>query len=128
MFLGIGSCDYAVMSAQAMSENPVKTHSATGLSNSIAAGQISYFYGMRGPSMAIDTACSSALAAVHLAVNSLRSGECRMALATSVSIISSPESSVIVCKARMVSPDSKCKTFDASADGYARGEAAAHWC
>jgi acyl transferase domain-containing protein len=72
--------------------------------------------------MAVDTACSSSLVAVHLASQSLRNGDCRMALAGGVNLILSPEITINSSRARMMAPDGRCKTFDASADGYVRGE------
>jgi len=70
----------------------------------------------------LDTACSSSLVAVHLACQSLRSGECRLALAGGVNVILSPETTITASKARMLAPDGRCKTFDARADGFVRGE------
>ena len=72
--------------------------------------------------MAVDTACSASLVAVHLACHSLRSGECTLALAGGVNLILSPEANINFSKSRMLAPDGRCKTFDASADGYVRGE------
>ena len=89
---------------------------------SVAAGRISYILGLQGPSLAVDTACSSSLVAVHLACQSLRSGECRLALAGGVNLMLSPDVNVLLSKGRMLAPDGRCKTFDAAADGYVRGE------
>ena len=72
--------------------------------------------------MAIDTACSSSLVAVHLACQSLRSGECRMALAGGVNLILAPETTIILSRAHMMAPDGRCKAFDARADGFVRAE------
>ena len=122
VFVGMSASDFAVMAVQAMRQNEARAHTATGISPSIAAGHISYFFGLRGPCMAIDTACSSALTAIHLAIESLRKRESSAALAGSVNLILSPDGNIMVCKARMLSPDGRCKTFDAGADGYARSE------
>jgi acyl transferase domain-containing protein/NADPH:quinone reductase-like Zn-dependent oxidoreductase/nucleoside-diphosphate-sugar epimerase/acyl carrier protein len=125
VFVGMSSGDYGVMAVQAMRQSAARNHTATGISSSIAAGHISYFLGLRGPCMALDTACSSALTSIHLAVESLRKGESTAALAGSVNLILAPDGNIIVCKARMLAPDGRCKTFDASADGYARSEGCA---
>jgi acyl transferase domain-containing protein len=77
---------------------------------------------LRGPSLAVDTACSSSLVAVHLACRSLRSGECDLALAGGVNLIIAPELTIAFSHARMMAADGRCKTFDAAADGYVRGE------
>ena len=91
---------------------------------SIAANRLSYVFDFRGPSMAIDTACSSSLVAVHLACRSLRDGECTLALAGGVNVILSPALAINFTKAGVMAPDGRCKTFDAGADGYVRGEGA----
>jgi acyl transferase domain-containing protein/NADPH:quinone reductase-like Zn-dependent oxidoreductase/acyl carrier protein len=122
VFIGLTAGDFGVMAIQAMRENAARTHTATGISPSIAAGHISYFLGLRGPCMAVDTACSSALTAIHLAADSLRKGESTMALAGAINLILAPDGNIMVCKARMLAPDGHCKTFDAAADGYARSE------
>src|SRR3546814_20725619 len=72
--------------------------------------------------MAIDTACSSSLVATHLAVQSLRNRECGLALVAGVNLMLAPDITINFCQGRMLSPDGRCKTFDAAADGYVRGE------
>ena len=103
----------------------VDTYLASGNSHAVAAGRLSYVLGLRGPAMTMDTACSSALLAVHTACNSLRLGECDAALAGGVLLILTPGSHVSACKARLLSPDGHCKTFDDAADGYVRAEGCA---
>ncbi|MFD2201720.1 SDR family NAD(P)-dependent oxidoreductase [Shivajiella indica] len=100
----------------------ISSHSGTGAALSIAANRISYFYNFKGPSISVDTACSSSLAAVHLACQSLRNGECPMALAGGVNIILSPVHSIAFTKAGVLSQEGRCKTFDSEANGYVRGE------
>ena len=100
----------------------VTAHDSTGQATSAAAGRLSYALGFKGPSMAIDTACSSSLVAIHLACQALRAGECQVAVAGGVNVILAPEITISFCKTRMLSPTGRCKTFDARADGYVRGE------
>ena len=102
----------------------VDAYTGTGNALSIAANRLSYFYDFHGPSMAIDTACSSSLVAVHLACRSLRDGECTVALAGGVNVILSPALMINFTKDRLMAPDGRCKTFDAGADGFVRGEGA----
>ncbi|HEY4002272.1 MAG TPA: polyketide synthase, partial [Candidatus Xenobia bacterium] len=93
-----------------------------GSMTSIAAGRISYVLGLQGPCLALDTACSSSLVAVHLAINSLRQGECEVALAGGVNLILLGESMDASARLQALSPDGRCKTFDAQANGYVRSE------
>jgi acyl transferase domain-containing protein/SAM-dependent methyltransferase len=120
VFVGIGNSDYWRMAYR--DEEQIDAYSALGNSYSVAAGRLSYFLGVHGPSMAIDTACSASLVALHLACRSLRSGECTLALAGGVNLILSPEANINFSKSRMLAPDGRCKTFDATADGYVRAE------
>lgn len=121
VFVGICSSDY---SQQLLQRGPaeIDAYLGTGNTHSVAAGRLSYWLGLTGPSLAVDTACSSSLVAVHLAVQSLRQGECNFALVGGVNRILSPEATINFSKAQMLSADGRCKTFDAAADGYVRGE------
>ena len=93
-----------------------------GPSSSIASGRIAYVLGLQGPAISIDTSCSSSLVAVHLACQSLRSKECAMALAGGVNLMLLPDATIALTKHRLMASDGHCKTFDALADGYVRGE------
>ncbi len=86
------------------------------------AGRVSYTFGLMGPSKVVDTTCSSSLVALHDACESLRRGECDLALAGGVNLMLTPYSFVLLSKFRALAPDGRCKTFSAAADGYARGE------
>ncbi len=123
VFIGISGSDYF----QLQMDDPARidAYAGTGTALSIAANRLSYLLDLRGPSIAVDTACSSSLVAVHLACQSLRSGECSMAIAGGVNIILSPEWNIAFSRARMMAAGGRCKTFDASADGYVRGEGGA---
>ena len=120
VFVGITCFDHAIR----LAASPVNfgAYAGTGSALNMAAGRLSYFFGLTGPSLAIDTACSSSLVALHLACESLRAGESRLALCAGVNLMLSPEVMVSFSQARMLSADGRCKTFDAAADGYARGE------
>lgn len=120
VFIGISSSDYARLLASDVTQ--LNAYSGTGNAISIAANRLSYWLDLRGPSLAIDTACSSSLVAVHTACQSLRTGECNLALAGGVNLMLSPELTISFSQAQMMSKDGRCKTFDASADGYVRGE------
>ncbi|TSC24499.1 type I polyketide synthase [Corallococcus sp. Z5C101001] len=119
VFVGLMNVDYLRLTNR---PELVDLYSATGSYPSVAAGRLSYVLGLRGPSLVVDTACSSSLVAVHLACQSLRARECQLALAGGVNLILSPLPYLLECRARMLSPDGRCKTFDASADGFSRGE------
>jgi acyl transferase domain-containing protein len=122
VFVGICGNDYNKLLWEAGNLEQVDAFSATGSALSIAAGRLSYALGLKGPSLAVDTACSSALVAVHLACQQLRQGDCDMAIAGGVNLLLSPESSVAFARIRVLDPAGACKTFDASASGYIRGE------
>src|ERR1700730_311238 len=100
----------------------IDAYLASGHALSVAAGRISFCLGLQGPALSIDTACSSSLAALHVASRSLRNGETRMALCGGVNIMCSPETTIALSRGHMLAPDGRCKTFDARADGFSRGE------
>ncbi|MGD0283945.1 MAG: beta-ketoacyl synthase N-terminal-like domain-containing protein, partial [Dissulfurispiraceae bacterium] len=122
VFIGISTFDYAALRLAQRARDRIDAYFISGSVLSVAAGRLSYLLGLTGPSMSVDTACSSSLVAVHLACQSLRNRECSLALAGGVGLILAPEPSINFSRARMLAPDGRCKTFDASADGYVRGE------
>ncbi len=121
VFMGALNLDYRdwVMSGYPKS---LDVYGATGCSLSAIAGRISYVLGLQGPCAAIDTACSASLVAVHQACRSLRNKECSLALAGGVNLILSPITMEVGARAQALSPDGRCKTFDALANGTVRGE------
>jgi acyl transferase domain-containing protein/acyl carrier protein len=122
VFTGVIWRDYADLHRAAGA--PVTSHTGVGQGVTIVANRVSYALGLRGPSLVVDTACSSSLVAVHLACQSLRSGESTLALAGGVNLTLLPETMVALTKFGGLSGEGRCKAFDASADGFARGEGA----
>lgn len=122
VFVGVTTADYQQMQMRQMDPADFDAYLVTSSASPFAAGRLSYWLGASGPSLSVDTACSSSLVSVHLACQSLRAGDCSMALAGGVNLLLAPEPFVMLSRAKMLSPDGTCKTFDASADGYARGE------
>ncbi|MFD9044115.1 type I polyketide synthase [Streptomyces bottropensis] len=121
VFVGALADDFARI-VQRSGPDAVSPHTFTGLQRSLLANRLSYTLGLRGPSLTVDTGQSSSLVAVHLAVESLRRGECTLALAGGVNLILSPDSTHAVARLGALSPDGRCHTFDARANGYVRGE------
>ncbi|RPI01850.1 MAG: acyltransferase domain-containing protein, partial [Calditrichaeota bacterium] len=122
VFVGISGNDYTQVMHENQDAHDIDAYAGSGNAMSIAANRLSYFYDFIGPSIAVDTACSSSLTAVHLAVKSLRSRETDMAVAGGVNVILSPYPSITFSQAHMLAPGGRCRTFDASAEGYVRGE------
>ncbi|WP_338866153.1 type I polyketide synthase [Myxococcus stipitatus] len=120
VFAGVYNDDYAKLELGTPSDQDAS--SVTGTINSVVAGRLSYLLDLQGPCMVVDTACSSSLVALHLACQSLRAGECSMALAGGVNLILSPHSSLRVARGDALAPDGRCKTFDSRANGFVRGE------
>ena len=126
VFVGGFTLDYQLLQNYGVySRYQLQSHSATGMMMTMLANRLSYFFDFRGPSMAIDTACSASLVATHLAVQSIWNGECALALAGGSNVMIAPNMTIAESKGGFLSPDGRCKTFDASANGYARGEGAA---
>jgi len=122
VMMGVYYTEYQGISAA----NPdhIDAYSATGNAHAVAVGRIAYLLGLRGPAVAIDSACSSSLVTIHLACQSLRLRESDLALAGGVSLILRPETQIAMSKWGMLSPRGKCHSFDAGADGFVRGEGA----
>jgi acyl transferase domain-containing protein/NADPH:quinone reductase-like Zn-dependent oxidoreductase/SAM-dependent methyltransferase/acyl carrier protein len=122
VFLGAMWSDYARLLGDAAG---IAAHTATGQDTSIISARIAHALGLMGPALTVNTACSSALVAVHQACRSLRAGESTVALAGGIHLVLSPESSIAMTKFGAMAPDGRCKAFDATADGYVRGEGGA---
>ncbi|NVB36497.1 SDR family NAD(P)-dependent oxidoreductase [Pseudenhygromyxa sp. WMMC2535] len=119
VFVGAMWCDYA-----RLTDDPrnIDQHSTTGQDTSIISGRISYTLGLEGSSMTVNTASSSSLVAVHLACQSLRTGESSMAIAGGVNLIVTPHGTILMSKVGTQNPAGQCRAFDASANGYVRAE------
>ena len=124
VFVGISHNDYQGIQGTPWEHSLIGPHSPTGCAHSIAANRISYCLNLRGPSVAMDTACSSALTAVHAACEYIRTGRGHAALAGGVTVMITPGGFIGFSQASMLSPEGRCKAFDASANGFVRGEGA----
>ncbi|NES79642.1 MULTISPECIES: type I polyketide synthase [unclassified Okeania] len=120
VFLGIGGSDYTQIASCDLEK--INAYFASGNTQSTASGRVSYILGTTGPNLAVDTACSSSLVSFHLACSSLRNQESDLALAGGVNRIIAPLIHINHSRSRMLSADGRCKTFDASADGFVRSE------
>ena len=123
VFVGVAATDWSNLQLRGVpTHDVVHSHFAAGVGHSMVSGRISYVLGLQGPSISIDTACSSSLVAVHLACQSLRNRECDLALAGGVNLILAPDFTIAFQQSRMLSGDGRCRTFDADATGFSRGE------
>ncbi|MCY4626322.1 MAG: SDR family NAD(P)-dependent oxidoreductase, partial [Acidobacteria bacterium] len=118
VYMGIGANDYQ----QIVGEGELSLYSSTGTSFAAAIGRVSFVLGLEGPAMAVDTACSSSLVALHQAISGLQRGEADFALAGGVNAILLSGAGEVLAASGALSPDGRCKTFDARANGYVRGE------
>ncbi|MEM8673191.1 MAG: type I polyketide synthase [Cyanobacteria bacterium P01_G01_bin.67] len=120
VFVGIGNYDYGRWQGRDLTE--INAYDGSGTTLGIAANRLSYLLNLQGPSLVIETSCSSSLVNLHYACQSLNLKETNLCLVGGVSLMLSPEPSIAFSQAKMMAPDGRCKTFDASADGYVRGE------
>ena len=122
VFIGVMGADYSYRQAHRLRAEEVDPYMLAGSELSFAAGRLAYQLGLHGPTMSVATACSSSLVSLHLASQALRAGECDLALAGGVNLVLDPVTCIMLSRLRALARDGRCKTFDAAADGYARGE------
>ena len=120
VFVGVGHADYPGMMRRA--GVPLDIYRGTGIALTAVANRVSFLFDFHGPSEIVDTACSSSLVAIHRAVRSIHAGDCDMAIAGGINLLLAPELFIAFAKAGMLSRSGRCRTFDAAADGYVRGE------
>ncbi|WP_437668801.1 SDR family NAD(P)-dependent oxidoreductase [Sorangium sp. So ce131] len=124
VYVGQFMHDYEQLQLDGRAHSLMNSHSATGPSMTLTSNRISYAFDFRGPSVTLDTACSSSLVALDMACKALLDGDCQLAVAGGVNILLRPEITMALCKASMLSPDGRCKSFDRAANGYVRSEGA----
>lgn len=124
VFVGGFTLDHMLNQMGSASRDHIGQHTAVGSTMTMLSNRISHAFDFRGPSISMDTACSSSLVALHQACQALWTGQCSMALVGGVNVILRPEMPIAMCKGGFLAEDGQCKSFDAKADGYARGEGA----
>jgi acyl transferase domain-containing protein/NADPH:quinone reductase-like Zn-dependent oxidoreductase len=124
VFVGGFMNDNALVRSGSVSRASINSHSPTSSSHTLLSARIAFLLDLLGPTMTIDTACSSSLVALHQAMLALESGECETAIVGGANAMLRPEAFISMCKGRFLAVDGRCKSFDAAADGYGRGEGA----
>ncbi|MBN1479446.1 type I polyketide synthase [candidate division KSB1 bacterium] len=124
VYIGAFTLDYKLLFTNEHQRPLIDYHTSTGVAATLLSNRISHWFDFTGPSLTVDTACSSSLVAVHLACHSLWAGDSDFALAGGVNLIFNPEWTIATSKGGYLSPDGRCKAFDARANGYVRGEGA----
>ncbi|MFT9818492.1 amino acid adenylation domain-containing protein [Lysinibacillus sp. NPDC056185] len=122
VFVGISSSDYFRAHMFSGDEKKITPYSVGGITYGAASGRLSYFYDFKGPAVTFDTACSSSLVALNAAVESLKKGECSLAIVGGANMLLTPESFIGLSKQHGLAADGRCKTFTENADGFGRGE------
>ncbi len=124
VYIGGFTLDNLTAQLNVLNRHLIGTHTAISVSMAMLSNRVSHTFDFRGPSITIDTACSSSLVALHYACNGIWNGDVSLAVCGGVSVMFRPEYSIMMAKGRFLSPDGRCKAFDATADGYGRGEGA----
>jgi acyl transferase domain-containing protein len=124
VFMGSFALDMKMLQSSPLNRDVLYSYSTTGASMTLLANRLSYVFDWHGPSIAIDTACSSSLVATHYACQSIWRGECDLAVAGGANVMLRPEYFMVMCKGHYLSPQGRCRAFDARGDGYVRGEGA----
>ena len=124
VFIGGFCLDSMMTQFDSKNRHLINSNTSTGTALAILSNRISYFFDFRGPSVSMDTACSSSLVSTHYACQSIWNGECSLAVAGGVNIMTRPEFPIVMSKGRFLSRTGRCMSFDERADGYARGEGA----
>src|SRR5262245_61974426 len=122
VFVGACASDYNSLQLYCNDKERIDIYSIAGGASAVLSGRVSYIFGLQGPSLTLDTACSSSLVAIYLAMQSLRTGDCGVALAGGVNLVLSPELSIGFSSAKMLAPDGRCKAFDTRANGFVRSD------